>query len=655
MTFTILPFLVALVINFISPENLKSRQQADNDPWYEKWLRKAETMPKPLRYIPGFQTAYHVCVVVRMSQYTFEISGVKSLQKELEEKIETDSIKAIPEDFNEEQSTYDTFRKELGEQFESYLEVEWNYQDDKDEYIQQIKSKLEKKIVDSQKDMSKLQSNFLRAKIYEAFLESSPQFCLQLYIIVSAGYLAGWQQLLTIITSFASVVMVSMTIYLKMPLASGEFPYQHWKDLIFIFPTMLTIVIPRLVGLVIVASMFKHWFFAIVLVGLCNFLVYWKSVKKSPEDSLLGLYVSWVSSCVIKTKLNNFLVTSAMLPTISLLIITNVAWLCVSFQIQPMSGLFEDNHPIYLCLPQSKYPQYNDVFKNLTSIVRCQISPTFDTNCSDTLFHQDSDSKNEAIYGTFCPKFINQSGFLPEMTTIMAVLVVGLVLGILATIFLTWYILPVNRYVLSYHFPLIDPNWNPDHAILEDVVKQLYVSHDGKNPEIMYQELNKKIVKDSKKTILQVATKFGLMKLVKTAIDEFDAIEIEKLFIRNSDLDSDSDSDPEHDAKMSFLGIACRTGNIETIKWIVSCMNKKPIGKKDSESQEKPLLQAGYDLFFKGIGLENEIPPITVATNPALDFLLHEGNYFFQNHWKSKSHFLVTFPFHLKKVCFILR
>ena len=171
----------------------------------------------------------------------------------------------------------------------------------------------------------------------------------------------------------------------------------------------------------------------------------------------------------------------------------------------------------------------------------------------------------------------------------------------------------------------------------------------------MYQELNKKIVKDSKKTILQVATKFGLMKLVKTAIDEFDAIEIEKLFIRNSDLDSDSDSDPEHDAKMSFLGIACRTGNIETIKWIVSCMNKKPIGKKDSESQEKPLLQAGYDLFFKGIGLENEIPPITVATNPALDFLLHEGNYFFQNHWKSKSHFLVTFPFHLKKVCFILR
>jgi hypothetical protein len=62
----------------------------------------------------------------------------------------------------------------------------------------------------------------------------------------------------------------------------------------------------------------------------------------------------------------------------------------------------------------------------------------------------------------------------------MAVLVVGLVLGLLATIFLTWYIFPVNRYLLSYHFPLIDPNWNPDHANLEDVVKQLYVSQDQK-------------------------------------------------------------------------------------------------------------------------------------------------------------------------------
>merc|ERR1719367_2747940 len=149
--------------------------------------------------------------------------------------------------------------------------------------------------------------------------------------------------------------------------------------------------------------MFKHWFLAILLFGLCNFLVHWKSVKKNPEDALLGLYVSWFSSCVIKTKRKNFIVTAAIIPIIVLFVLINAAWICVSFQIQPISGFFEDTKPVYLCLPQSNYPYYNDVFKNLTSVIQCQISPIFDTNCSDTFFHEDS--QTETIYGTFCPQF----------------------------------------------------------------------------------------------------------------------------------------------------------------------------------------------------------------------------------------------------------
>ena len=170
----------------------------------------------------------------------------------------------------------------------------------------------------------------------------------------------------------------------------------------------------------------------------------------------------------------------------------------------------------------------------------------------------------------------------------------------------------VNRYVTSYHFPLIEPLWNPDHSILEDVVNQLYVNPEKKKPEKIYKELNEKIVKDSKKTILQFATQFGLMKLVKSSIEKFNGIEIER------------DSAP----RMKFLGIACKTGNIETIKWIVSCINKKSSGKRDLESQKESLIQTdNYDIFFKGIGSEKEIPPINVATNPALDFILHRGSY----------------------------
>ena len=147
------------------------------------------------------------------------------------------------------------------------------------------------------------------------------------------------------------------------------------------------------------------------------------------------------------------------------------------------------------------------------------------------------------------------------------------------------------------------------------MVQQLYVSQEEKTQEIMYQQQNAKIVADSEKTILQVATEFSLMKLIKSSIHEYDGIEIEKSF------------DPRPHPKMSFLGTACKTGNIETIKWILSCMKKNPTMKKDLESQEEPPLQTDYNIFFKGIGLKNEILPITLATKPVLDFLLHEGNY----------------------------
>jgi hypothetical protein len=611
LTFIVLPFLVSLLIHFINPESqttyLLDLERKDHSR-YEKWLKKVESMPKPLRYIPGFQTAYHICVVLRMGQHTFEVTKTKSLQRLLEEKIEENSIKTIPENFNSEQSAYDKFRKGLGKELGSYLEEMW-IGDSKEEHIQQIKSELGKEIIKSQKNMSKLQRTFLRSKIYEAFLESSPQFCLQLYIIISAGYFGGPGQIFTIITSFASVVTVSMNIYLKMPLASGDIPYQHWKDFIFIFPTMLIIIIPRLVGLVIVASMFKPWFFAIVLLELCNFLIHWKSIKKNPEDAILGLYVSWFSSCVIKTKRRNFLVTSTILPVSALLAILSFSWICVAYQIEPISGHLEENHPIFICLPQNNFD-----LNNLTSIVRCPIYPNFNDNCSDTLLNPENyDSKTTIIYGTFCPYFINESGFIPEMIPIMAIVLSGLAVGLLLTFFLNWYIFSINRYCLSYKFPCIDPIWNPDHDIIKDVVQKLYMTQEEKKKiNSIYKQQNEKLVAGSKKTILQIATEFGLMKLIKSSIDTFDGIEIEKLFIE--------------DTVVSFLGIACKTGSVETIKWILSCMNNKKNGKKELESQKEPLVLVDCEIFFKGITQEKEIPPISVATNPALDFLLHEGN-----------------------------
>ena len=94
--------------------------------------------------------------------------------------------------------------------------------------------------------------------------------------------------------------------------------------------------------------------------------------------------------------------------------------------------------------------------------------------------------------------------------------------------------------------------------------------------------------------------------MIKSSIGEFNGIEIEKSF-------GEKQWQEQSWKGKSFLGIACKTGNIETIKWIVSCLNES----------YGPVIT--YGIFFKGIGPENEVPPITMATKPALDFLLHEG------------------------------
>ena len=142
------------------------------------------------------------------------------------------------------------------------------------------------------------------------------------------------------------------------------------------------------------------------------------------------------------------------------------------------------------------------------------------------------------------------------------------------------------------------------------------MTQEKKKINSIYQLQNKKLVAGSMKTILHVATEFGLMKLIKSSIHTFDGIEIEKNFIRNSEpINSE-------DFKMSFLGIACKTGSVETTKWIINCMNNMQNGKKNIESQEESPVLVDYEIFFQGLVQEKEITPISVATNPALDLSL---------------------------------
>ena len=119
-------------------------------------------------------------------------------------------------------------------------------------------------------------------------------------------------------------------------------------------------------------------------------------------------------------------------------------------------------------------------------------------------------------------------------------MIISLLLSLLVTIFLKWYVCPINRLWLSSKFPCIGEIWNPDHSAVKDIVKELFIgsnmlsSNSKASLNDFYIKENKKSLENHKKTILCLASEFGLLKLIETLIKEYDGIDVEKMSMLES-------------------------------------------------------------------------------------------------------------------------
>ena len=81
----------------------------------------------------------------------------------------------------------------------------------------------------------------------------------KLYIIL-INYHEGqpsFTQWITLTLSFVKVFSTAITVYLQMPLASGEVQYQNWRNYFFVFIPMFLASVPRLISLVVIAYVLR--------------------------------------------------------------------------------------------------------------------------------------------------------------------------------------------------------------------------------------------------------------------------------------------------------------------------------------------------------------------------------------------------------------
>ena len=132
-----------------------------------------------------------------------------------------------------------------------------------DQNIQDKIHQLSYDYVESNDKSIRLINHFQGSKMYEGLLESAPQACLQIAIILIQGK-TSTTQLISVAFSFFSLANLASEHMMSMPTKGKEFKEASWKPRYLIFvPLMLTIVIPRVLCISLMISYLKEWIFLV--------------------------------------------------------------------------------------------------------------------------------------------------------------------------------------------------------------------------------------------------------------------------------------------------------------------------------------------------------------------------------------------------------
>ncbi len=275
---------------------------------------------------------------------------------------------------------------------------------------------------------SRLESDFLKAKMMEAFFESGPQIVLQLSIILKQGHVHS-HQIATIVFSFLKMTMTATQLHLTMPTVNTLLRSYYLKDIIVLLFPSLFIIASRLGCWSLTVAYLETFTLLVILVSAgLQFSILRKQIDFKSDMDIIGVFVNVLLPCIVKDEYSRFYQKSNAISSLTLLMGT-----CLVFIIP--QGI-EMSPPISTCFEVTDWePAFNQT--------RC----FFDSNstrisqeCISYWVHIDGFEDIEN-YRTVC-----RSGMVNPLYVLFGISAMALIISsFLAHYFLQKYIDPLKR------------------------------------------------------------------------------------------------------------------------------------------------------------------------------------------------------------------
>jgi hypothetical protein len=320
-----------------------------------------------------------------------------------------------------------------------------------------------KKEREAKKSVARVQEKFLQTKIFEAYGESAPQFCLQLAIVLQVKSIRP-HQIATVITSFLSVSLAASNVYSKMPSKYFEIPHQDWKNLLYIFPAMFFSICPRLLCLSLFIAYARAWtLIAIVLAFLVELALLRKYLKNDQGNSLMGMFTSWFAPCIVKDHYSKFFLKTSLFTTATYIVA--ISFLFALVEIKLIVPAIQSFPPITHCFKVIEWiPTANQI--------RCYYNGTITQDCLSTLVSTGNEFRG------FVPVCQAGEQVWHRLGWVCLGLVIFLLISLASGYFLHWYIEPINRLkATSNIWWFLDQVWDPEQEDIKDAVVKLVVNH----------------------------------------------------------------------------------------------------------------------------------------------------------------------------------
>jgi hypothetical protein len=362
----------------------------------------------------------------------------------------------------------------------------------------------------AKKSVAQVQGEFHQTKIFEAYGESAPQFCLQLAIVLQVGYISPLQ-IISVTISFLSFTLAASAVYCEMPTKYSEITHQDWKNQLYIVPAMFFSLCPRLLSLsLFMAYIRTYTFIAIGLALLVEFALLRNYLQVDRGNSLMGMFTSWFVPCIVKDHYTKFFLKTSITTTaiyivaISLLLaLVKMEWIVPAIQSFP---------PIIHCF---KVTNWNTT----ASQSRCYYNGIITQICTSTLITTSND------FPGFVPVCQAGEEKWHRLGWICLVLVIFLLISLASGYFLHWYLDPINR-LKATSWWCLGQVWDPEQEDIKDAVVKLVVNR-GQCSE--FETLNADCMQkhNGKKTLLYRAVEEGHIQFVDVLLRNCNAFQLD--------------------------------------------------------------------------------------------------------------------------------